>query len=190
MFIFLFARVPTFKYFQIKDNFIEVSIDNIKVQDSFNYIEKILPRFADDFQSNGKMNLLRGYISDSTNQTGLEILKDRIKYFVTVNLTNENQKFISGIKILNSEAPGGYRWSKPDKSIIDIVNRALKDGVEGNAHIKKVIMYKTYMKQETFGQIIVNAEVDSSLATYNVGLKREFGSQEFIVTKIELVNVV
>jgi hypothetical protein len=187
------ARFPTYKYFPIEQEFVEVDPKDPIVVECYNYGVNVTRAFLDDFQGPHPITPIHGWKRTAEGEGdyyAVEVMRLRIRYLVIVNIPDPAtpaEKCLTSVRILNEEAAGGAHWFEADSDEKEKWMAAVKEKFGSDAILKNVVVYKTVMKVKTFGQIALDVELDDERMLIEVRTVREFGGKEHKIDSISRI---
>ncbi|KAK8900499.1 hypothetical protein M9Y10_002826 [Tritrichomonas musculus] len=186
------ARLPTYKYFVIPDGYVEIDIKEEIVKNCFEYGRDLVKKFLDEFSGPHPIVLLHAWHKkgDDGDYYACEVLRMKIRYLIIVHIPNTEKtenKFLHSVRILNEEGPGGVHWLHPPSDVLEETMKAINEKYGNDIKLRNVAVYKTVMKYNKFGQIVIDATKNDERMLFNVNLIQKFGESEFKVSSIDQI---
>ena len=184
------ARFPTYKYFVMADDYVEVDIKEPIVQECFEYGRNITKGFLEDFAGPYPIVLLHAW--HRTTEKGefyaCEVLRTKIRYLITVNVVND-QKYLYSVRILNEEMETGAHWFHPADEIVNQVMQEIKAKYGEETELGNVAVFKTVMKMDTIAQMVIDCKNKSNneRMLIDVRLVKKFGQKDLIIDNMNRV---
>lgn len=183
----LCAKFPTFKYFIIPDGYSEIDIHSPEVQEAYEFGKKVCPLFLDDFVGPHHITLIHAWHKEEGNFYAVEVMRLRIRYLIKVQTMPDGKHYIHSVRILNEEGPTGAHWFVPDDDLVDYVMQSLKKGYGDDLELIHVAVFKTVMRGDTHGQMVIDCKKGDERMLVNVSLFKKFGEEDLRVSKFERV---
>lgn len=187
-------HIPRYEYFNIPDQYEVVDTKNSVVAACFDYIRSIVPSFLDDFQAQSPILLLHSWKHDEGDAEYVmcEVLRLKLRYLVTIqipNISNTEVKYITSIQILNKETDSGAHWSVPDDKTIEVSMIGIRSKFGENIELNNVVLFKTIMKMNTIGQIVIDGidKTNNKRMLFSLMLIKKFGSSTFSISSIDKI---
>ena len=182
----LCGNLPTYKYFVIKDGFEEIEIHEPAVQGAYEYAVDLCPKFVPDFNHINAITLIHAWHKEDGNYYAIEVMTNRIRYLVTVQL-EEEKYYLHSVRILNREGPGGARWSEPEETINELCMNAARKEFGQDLKLTNVALYTTQMAGTTYAHWAADVSSESERMLVDVRLEKPFGETEYTIVKIERI---
>ena len=180
------ASLPTYKYFVIHDGFEEIDIHEQEVQGAYEFAVDLCPKFVPGFSLVDAITLIHAWHKEDGNFYAVEVMTHRVRYLVTVQLTDEKY-FLHSVRILNSEGPGGAKWSQPDEGIQEQCMNEAREKFGQDLKLKNVALWTTQMAGTTYGHFAADCETESERMLVDIRLERPFGEKNFNIVKVERI---
>lgn len=187
-------HLPRYEYFNIPEEYERADTKSSEVVACFEYIRDVVPSFLDDFRAPPSILLLHAWkhSDGATTMILCEVLRSKLRYLVTIqipNISNIGEKYITSIQILNRETEGGAHWGIPDEKAVEIAMIWIRSKFGESIEMNNVVLFKTIMKMNTIGQMVIDA-IDKSNNTrmlFNLMLLKNFGSSVFSISSIDKI---
>jgi hypothetical protein len=185
------ARIPTYAYFNIPDEYTEIEIKEPIVEECYEYAKNISNQFLVEFSGPHPVVLLHAWkkSTDRGDFYACEVMRLRVRYLLTVNIPvpeEPNAKYLWSVKILNEETASGSHWFEPPDELVDLVMSEVRKQYP-DAELLNVAVFKTVMKVHLYGQMVLHVSAGSDRMLLDVSMERQFGSKEEKVTNIRRV---
>lgn len=183
------ARFPTYKYFPIQEEYIEVDVKQPIVQACCEYGKNITRQFLDDFSGPHAITLIHAWkrVNETTGDFyAIEVMRLRVRYVITVNVPEPDKFFLHSVRILNEEMPSGAHWFEPDEAIRDLAMTAVRQEY-GEVRLRNVAVFKTMMKVKWMGQMVIDVEKDGERMLLDISIVKQFGAKEAVVESVKRI---
>jgi hypothetical protein len=185
------ARIPTYAYFNIPDEFTEVDIKEPIVEECYQFGVNISRQFLVEFSGPHPIVLLHAWKKTSGNGDfyGCEVMRLRERYLIKVHIPNPEEpekKYFWSARALNEEIPSGAHWFNPPDDILDLAMDAVRKEYP-DAELSNVAVFKTIMKVNMYAQMVLDVKKDSERMLLDISLERAFGSKEQHVKEIRRI---
>jgi hypothetical protein len=184
------ASYPTYKYFPLEEEYTEVDPKEAIVQECYNYGVNVTSKFLDDFQGPHPIVLIHAWkrtLEEKGDFYAVEVMRLRIRYLIIVNIpikSEPGEKFLHSVRILNEEAAGGAHWFQPEDEMVELALGAVKEKFGDEIDLRNVAVFKTVMKVATFGQMVIDVDIEGERALLDIRLVRKFGEKATVVESI------
>ena len=174
---------PTYKYFVIKDGFEEMEIHEPAVQGAYDFAVHLCPKFVPDFTTYNAITLIHAWHKEDGNYYAVEVMTNRIKYLITTQLVEEKY-YLYSVRILNSEGPGGARWSEPDETMNELCMTKAREEFGQDIKLNNVAMFTSQMAGTTYAHWTGDVTSESERMLVDVKLQKPFGETEYTIVNI------
>jgi hypothetical protein len=185
------ARIPTYAYFMIPEEFTEVEIKERMVEECYDFGLNVTRQCLIEFSGPHPITLLHAWkrSDDVSDYYALEVMRLRVRYLITVEIPvreEPEKKYLYSVKILNEESPSGSHWFQPPDDILEKAMNAVK-AEYASAELTNVAVFKTVMNVNLYAQMLVCVTVDAERMLFDVALERAYGSKEDKVTGVKRI---
>ena len=183
------ANVPTYKYFNLPDGYVEVETKAAIVQKCFEYSRDLVRRFLDDFSGPHPIVLLHAWTKSSEDGSyyACEVLRNKLRYLLIVHIPQDGEMYLHSVRILNSQTPSGTLWSHPPSEILEVAMSGVEAKFGEDAKLRNVAVYKTVMNYHKYAQMVVDVVKGDQRMLIDVRMVQKFGENSMQISSIEKI---